>query len=533
VPDDVPTSPTLLSESSAAIAIESAHSLPDVTHALTSNSVSGVSAPFSRPPSMPPTTQRQGSGTYPPPPPPHFPAQAPPHFPAPSPVLVTNDRPPSGGFAGPTPLSGAYASEPPRSAAPIAIKPKARATGWVVAASLLVAVGSGAFLLGRRYTKVAVPVGAESSAFDFAAAFADVRAGRIEKARDAADAMSRVMGADERLLALRAEVAVASADVAASMAMVSQKIAAPDAAALALAAEEAASQAMKAAERAAETNPESPETLERLAVACSLSGARARARQFVERLGADESSHVYVRALVAAVEGREDRLARLERAFATEPFRARMRALAEQVGAGDPAVQTALVASLRSSTESASVLRWLDSLPAAPAVDAGVAEPKALKGAPSEDFGAPFEGAEASEGASRPGKAARKLTGDPRKALEEGERARRRGDLDQAKALFQVALDANPLDSEALAGLGDCARDARDAPQAIAYYRKALSANPSYLPARIGVADAQWASGDRDAASKAYREIMENFPEGAYPASVKERALGRPAGEEP
>lgn len=360
-----------------------------------------------------------------------------------------------------------------------------------------------------------------------------MRAGRIEKARDTADAMSRVMGADERLLALRAEVAVASADVAASMALVAQQTSAPDAATLALAAEEAASQAMKAAERAAETSPDSAETLERLAVACSLSGARARARQFVERLSVDESAHVYVRALVAAVERRDDRVERLEKAFASEPFRARMRALAERVGEVDPAARSVLIASLRSSTESAAVMRWLDAIPVMPSVDAGASEAKAAVARPAEDFGAPFEGAEASEVVPIAGNVPRKLTGDPRKALEEAERARRRGDREQAKALFQVALEANPLDSEALAGLGDCARDARDSAQAISYYRKALSANPSYLPAHIGLADAQWAAGDRGAASKAYREIMENFPEGAYPASVKDRALGRTGGEEP
>jgi predicted Zn finger-like uncharacterized protein len=535
VPDDVPTSPTLPSDSSAVV-LESVHSIPDVAHALTSGSVSGlVAPPPPRAPSFPPTSQRQGSGTFPPPPMAQLPVSpfGAPQFPSPSPVLVTNERATSASYAGPTPLSGTYASEPPRSAAPISIKPKARATGWIVAAALLVAVGSGAFLLGRRYTKGAPASVAEVPAFDFDAAFADVRAGRIDKARDAADAMSRVMGADARLLALRAEVAVAAADIAASMAAVAQKTGAGDAPALALAAEEAASQAMKAAERAAESSPEAAETLERLAVACSLSGARARARQFVERLGADEAKHVYVRALVAAVEGRDDRLTRLERAFAAEPFRARMRALAEQVG-GDPAIQAALVAALRSSTESASVLRWLDAIPIAAPADAGAGEPKAGKGAGAgEDFGVPFEGAESAEPAGGAAKTGRRPGGDPRKALEEGERARRRGDLEQAKALFQAALDANPLDSEALAGLGDCARDARDASAAIAFYRKALSANPSYLPARIGLADAQWGSGDRAAAAKAYRDIMENFPEGAYPASVRERALGRPASEEP
>jgi predicted Zn finger-like uncharacterized protein len=536
VPDDIPTSPTLPGDSSA-IAIESVHSLPDVAQALTSHSVSGLVPSAPRAPGATANVPRQGSGTYPPPPPPQLPASpfGAPQFPAPSPVLVTHERGTSASYAGPTPLSGTYASEPPRTAAPIAIKPKARATGWIVAASLLVAVGSGAFLLGRRYTKGGAAAPAESPAFDFDVAFADVRAGRIDKAREAADAMSKVMGADPRLLALRAEVAVASADVASSMAAVAQKLGAADAPSLALAAEEAASQAMKAAERAAESSPEAPETLERLAAACSLSGARARARQFVERLGGDESKHVYVRALVAALEGRDDRALRLERAFAVEPFRARMRALAEHLGAADGVAPAGLVAALRASTESAAVLRWLDALPAAAPVDAGAAESKSARAsAAGDDFGVPFEGADSNDApAGGAARSSRKVTGDPRKALEEGERARRRGDLEQARALFQVALDANPLDSEALAGLGDCARDARDASSAITFYRKALSANPSYLPARIGLADAQWSAGDRAAAAKAYRDIMENFPEGAYPSAVKERALGRPAAEEP
>jgi predicted Zn finger-like uncharacterized protein len=534
VPDDTPTSPTLPSDSSA-ILIDSVHSLPDVTHALTSGSVSGVIAP--RAPSVAPTTQRQGSGTFPPPPPPQFPAQplAAPVFPAPAPVLVSaSERSTSGSFSGATPHAATFPSEPPRSAAPITIAPKARATGWVVAASLLVAVGSGAFLLGRRYTKASAPA-ADAPVFDFAAALADVRAGRIEKARDAADAASRVMGADPRLLALRAEVAVASADVATSMAMVGQRLATADASALALAAEESASHAMKASERAAESAPEAPETIERLAIACALTGSRARARQFVDRLGPDESKGIYARAVVAAVEGRDDRVERLERAFVAEPYRARLRAFAEQVSSRDGAPPVALLTALRASTDSAATLRWLDALPmAATAVDAGaVTETKGARPHGGEDFGAPFEGSgddESAGGAARP---ARKAGGDPRKALEEGEKARRRGDIEQARALYQVALDANPLDSEALAGLGDCARDARDAASAIGFYRKALSANPSYLPARIGLADAQWSSGDRAAASKAYREIMENFPEGAYPSSVKERALGRPASEDP
>ena len=437
-------------------------------------------------------------------------------------------------------MSTAVSSDPPRSAAPITINPKARATGWIVAASLLVGVGSGAFLLGRRYTRSSASAldanSVEARAFDFERATADLRAGRIEHAREAADAMSKVMGADQRLLGLRADISVASADVAASMNAIAQKLQLEDAAQLALAAEEAASQATKAAERAAESMPDAPATLERLAQACSLSGARARARQFLERLGNDEASHPYVRALAASIEGRDNRLDILEKSFEGEPFRARLRALAEHVSSGDAAGQGALVASLRASSDSAAFMRWIDALPLAPSPspDAGtVAEGKARRDDP-DDFGAPFEGAER-EGTSTAGaaaKAGKKLPSDPRKALEEGDRARRRGDLELAKSLFQVAIEANPLDAEALAGLGDCARDAREGTVAIGYYRKALSANPSYLPARLGLADAQWVAGDRTAAAKGYREIMESFPEGAYPTSVKERALGRTQGSE-
>lgn len=48
--------------------------------------------------------------------------------------------------------------------------------------------------------------------------------------------------------------------------------------------------------------------------------------------------------------------------------------------------------------------------------------------------------------------------------------------------------------------------------------------NPSYLPALLGVADTEWASGDCGSAQRAYKDIMDCFPEGTYPAYVKQRA---------
>jgi hypothetical protein len=64
---------------------------------------------------------------------------------------------------------------------------------------------------------------------------------------------------------------------------------------------------------------------------------------------------------------------------------------------------------------------------------------------------------------------------------------------------------------------------------AIASYKRAIAVNPSYLPALLGLADTQWASGDRASATRVYKEIVDRFPEGTYPAYVKQRVEGPPA----
>ena len=84
----------------------------------------------------------------------------------------------------------------------------------------------------------------------------------------------------------------------------------------------------------------------------------------------------------------------------------------------------------------------------------------------------------------------------------------------------------DPTDSEALAGLGDLARLRGDSSGAIAAYRRAIAANPSYLPARLGLADTEWASGNRANAARDYGSVVDRFPEGTYPAYVRQRADG-------
>jgi predicted TPR repeat methyltransferase len=72
--------------------------------------------------------------------------------------------------------------------------------------------------------------------------------------------------------------------------------------------------------------------------------------------------------------------------------------------------------------------------------------------------------------------------------------------------------------------MGDVSRSTGDAAAAQSFYKRALGANPSYLPALVALADLQWDSGDKGAAQKAYRDIVDRFPEPAFPARVKQRA---------
>ncbi|HEX3345804.1 MAG TPA: tetratricopeptide repeat protein, partial [Polyangiaceae bacterium] len=97
-------------------------------------------------------------------------------------------------------------------------------------------------------------------------------------------------------------------------------------------------------------------------------------------------------------------------------------------------------------------------------------------------------------------------------------------DWSRARQIYEALVSRNPSDSEALSGLGDVDRAQGNASGAISAYRRALAVNPSYLPALLGVADTEWASGDRGSAQRAYKDIEERFPEGTYPAYVKQRA---------
>lgn len=111
--------------------------------------------------------------------------------------------------------------------------------------------------------------------------------------------------------------------------------------------------------------------------------------------------------------------------------------------------------------------------------------------------------------------------------------AQRRGQYEKARVLYGRALEEHPDDSEALTGLAEISHVRRDLAGARTTYQRVLSINPRYLPALVGLADLDWETGDRDAAMKGYEGIVDRFPQGTYPARVKERLATRAPSAEP
>lgn len=118
------------------------------------------------------------------------------------------------------------------------------------------------------------------------------------------------------------------------------------------------------------------------------------------------------------------------------------------------------------------------------------------------------------------------MPSDPRELVTQGERARARGEYDRARTYFSAAAEKNPNDSEALAGLAAISYAQRDLSGARAAYKRVLAINPNYMPALVGLADVEWDSGDKGSAAKLYKDIVDRYPEGAYPGRAKQRAEG-------
>jgi predicted Zn finger-like uncharacterized protein len=108
----------------------------------------------------------------------------------------------------------------------------------------------------------------------------------------------------------------------------------------------------------------------------------------------------------------------------------------------------------------------------------------------------------------------------------EASRAMAKRDFGQARTIYESLVAKSPGDPEALTGLANVKRATGDSAGAIGDYKRALAANGSYLPAMIALGDIYWASGQQGEAMRVYREIVDRFPESAYPAHIAKRVKG-------
>ena len=164
--------------------------------------------------------------------------------------------------------------------------------------------------------------------------------------------------------------------------------------------------------------------------------------------------------------------------------------------------------------------KWLEGL--APPSSASAAHSAARKMAgTAPSLTAPQGGTDNAAGDS--------VSSDAGGALQAAAAALRNGAYLKAEQIYRALVARNDRDSEALSGLGDVAHAQGDVRGAMAAYRRAITVNPSYLPALVGLADAEWAAGDRAQAQRAYSNVVDHFPEGTYPAYVKERSEETPS----
>ena len=279
--------------------------------------------------------------------------------------------------------------------------------------------------------------------------------------------------------------------------------------------------ARRAADAAVEVAPEDPAAIRAKVDALRISGDREAARALVAKsgTGATPSETAYV---LAALD-----LAEAEPLWSTVIDRLKVAASAET---GPGRARAALVFALARSGDGASARAEVDRLSAMPKAHPllpllrGFAD----RTKPLRDAGADAAVAELvfDAGVVKRGRAGGAVPSDGRQLVLQGERARAKGEYDKARTFFGSAIDKNPSDSEALAGLAAISYAQRDLAGARASYKRVLSINPNYMPALVGLADVEWDSGDKATATKMYKDIVDRYPPGSYPGRAQQRSEG-------
>ncbi len=347
--------------------------------------------------------------------------------------------------------------------------------------------------------------------------------GNVDLAKESFDKASALAEKDPRVLLGLARLAAVRADTA----WLKSRLLAPDATdeirstkdSLA----ELSAAARKAADDALAVAPDDPAALRAKMDTLRIAGERDAARALVSKVASSgaqpETSYVLAGLDLADAEPLwSPVLERLRAAANVEsgPGRGRATLAYALARSGDPsgakaeverlaamARQHPLLPLLRAFAANAKLLLRVDALP---------------------DAGPPAVLADA--GRVHGDRSGRPLSSDGRLLVQQGEQARTRGDLDRAQMLFAAALDRNANDTEALNGLAAIAHARRDLNGARASYKRVLSNNPGYVPALVGLGDVEFESGDRAAAMKTYKDIVDRYPDGTYPARVKQRLEG-------
>jgi predicted Zn finger-like uncharacterized protein len=425
---------------------------------------------------------------------------------------------------------------------PYGVPNRRRVGGWIVALVLVAAVGVAGWVvakpyLGARTAGAAAQLDPRAQTFvaDGERSLAD---GNLDMAKEDFDKASALAENDPHVLLDQARLACMQADIPWLKLRLLPADANDDVRTTKAQLDERVARARRAADDALAAAPADMAATRAKIDALRLAGERDAARSFVAKV-IGQASLPETAYVLAALD-----LAEPEPLWATVVER--LRAAASGEGNAGRA-RAALVYALAKSGDLAGAkaeLAKLDALPrpypllpglhalldkTAPkaTVDAGPAtaalartEPPPVAGGPGQAPAAPQAAPPSYAGGGD------SVPGDSRGAMQAASQAIKKGDWNRARQIYEAIVARNPSDSEALCGLGDVARAGGDSGAAIGSYKRAIAVNPSYLPALLGLADTRWSTGDRAGALQGYKDITDRFPEGTYPAYVKQRVEG-------
>jgi predicted Zn finger-like uncharacterized protein len=476
----------------------------------------------------------------PPRPPPPPPAQEM-SSPLPAPTRPVRHQAPSGEFD----LAEMRGSIPSSLEEPYSMRRSRRVGGWIVALVLLLAVGVLGWAVARPYlvarnASAAAQLDPRAEAFlaEGEKAIAD---GNLDQAAEAFDKASALAEDEPRVRLDQARVATARADVPWLKLKLLPASAVDEVRTTKADMTERVARAVRLADAALAASPDAPAAARVKIDALRLSGQPDAARAFVAKVigQASQPETAYVLAALDLAEPEPlwtTVFERLRLAASGEGAAGRARAALVYAlsksgdGAGARAELAKLDALPRPYPLSPDLHALLDRGPTKGAADAGAQAAGGRGPTASVATGGNAPPAAAPSPPPAPAAGGDGIPGDSRSAMQVASQAFKKGDLSRARQIYEAIATRNPTDSEAVAALGDVARAQGDSSGAISNYKRAITVNPSYLPALLGLADTQWASGDKASALRGYADIADRFPEGTYPAYVKQRidAAGSP-----